>query len=173
MLNVKDLQSGYGEMQVLWDIDLEVKEKSITVILGPNGAGKSTTLKTIFGTLKPWNGRIEYIGQDITFLPPHKKVELGMTLVPEGRHLFSNMTVKDNLYMGAYLKRAEERFEDSLELVYSLFPRLKEREPEGRNVKWWGAADASDSKSADDITKSNSHGRTESGFSTKAREGGF
>ncbi|WP_456328891.1 ABC transporter ATP-binding protein [Archaeoglobus sp.] len=128
MLNVKDLQSGYGEMQVLWDIDLEVKEKSITVILGPNGAGKSTTLKTIFGTLKPWNGRIEYIGQDITFLPPHKKVELGMTLVPEGRHLFSNMTVKDNLYMGAYLKRAEERFEDSLELVYSLFPRLKERE---------------------------------------------
>lgn len=128
MLNVTDLQSGYGEMQVLWGIDLEVKEKSITVILGPNGAGKSTTLKTIFGTLKPWNGRIEYIGQDITFLPPHKKVELGMTLVPEGRHLFSNMTVKDNLYMGAYLKRAEERFEDSLELVYSLFPRLKERE---------------------------------------------
>ncbi|MBO8179168.1 MAG: ABC transporter ATP-binding protein [Archaeoglobus sp.] len=128
MLNVTDLQSGYGEMQVLWGIDLEVKEKSITVILGPNGAGKSTTLKTIFGTLKPWNGRIEYIGQDITFLPPHKKVELGMTLVPEGRHLFPNMTVKDNLYMGAYLKRAEERFEDSLELVYSLFPRLKERE---------------------------------------------
>ena len=97
MLNVKDLQSGYGEMQVLWDIDLEVKEKSITVILGPNGAGKSTTLKMTFGTLKPWNGRIENIGQDITFLPLHKKGELGMTLVPEGRHMFSNMTGKDNL----------------------------------------------------------------------------
>ncbi|AIG97862.1 ABC-type branched-chain amino acid transport system, ATPase component [Archaeoglobus fulgidus DSM 8774] len=128
MLSVTNLESGYGEMQVLWGIDLEVKEKSITVVLGPNGAGKSTTLKTIFGTLKPWSGKIEYIGEDITFLPPHKKVELGITFVPEGRHLFPNMTVKDNLYMGAYLKRAEERFEESLELVYSLFPRLKERE---------------------------------------------
>ena len=128
MLTVKDLESGYGEMQVLWGVDLEVKEKSITTVLGPNGAGKSTTLKTIFGVLKPWNGRIEYIGEDITNVPPHKKVELGMTMVPEGRHLFPNMTVEDNLIMGAYLKKAEEKLNDSLELVYSLFPRLKERE---------------------------------------------
>ena len=128
MLTVKDLESGYGEMQVLWGVDLEVKEKSITTVLGPNGAGKSTTLKTIFGVLKPWNGRIEYIGEDITNVPPHKKVELGITMVPEGRHLFPNMTVEDNLIMGAYLKKAEEKLNDSLELVYSLFPRLKERE---------------------------------------------
>ncbi len=128
MLNVRGLESGYGEMQVLWGVDLEVREKSITTVLGPNGAGKSTTLKTIFGVLKPWNGSIEYIGEDVTNVPPHKKVELGITMVPEGRHLFPNMTVEDNLVMGAYLKKAEEKLNDSLELVYSLFPRLKERE---------------------------------------------
>lgn len=128
MLKISNLESGYGEMQVLWGVNLEVKEKSITTVLGPNGAGKSTTLKTIFGILKPWNGEIEYFGEDITFIPPHKKVKLGITLVPEGRHLFPNMSVEDNLLMGAYLGRAEEKIEDSLELVYSLFPRLKERE---------------------------------------------
>ncbi len=128
MLDISDLESGYGEMQVLWGVDLDVKEKSITTVLGPNGAGKSTTLKTVFGIIKPWGGKIEYFGEDITFTPPHKKVELGMTMVPEGRHLFPNMSVEDNLLMGAYLSRAEEKLEDSLELVYSLFPRLKERE---------------------------------------------
>ncbi len=128
MLTVRELESGYGEMQVLWGVDLEVKEKTITTVLGPNGAGKSTTLKTIFGILKPWNGKVEFIGEDVTRVPPHRKVEMGMTLVPEGRHLFPNMTVEENLLMGAYVKRAEEKIQDSLELVYSLFPRLKERE---------------------------------------------
>ncbi len=127
MLIVKDLESGYGEMQVLWGVSLEVKKGSITTVLGPNGAGKSTTLKSIFGIIKPWNGSIEFNGEDVTKLPPHKKVELGMTLVPEGRHLFPNMTVDENLVLGAYTKRAEERLNDSLELVYNLFPRLKER----------------------------------------------
>ncbi len=127
MLIVKDLESGYGEMQVLWGVSLEVKKDSITTVLGPNGAGKSTTLKSIFGIIKPWNGTIEFNGEDVTNLPPHKKVELGMTLVPEGRHLFPNMTVDENLVLGAYTKRAEERLSDSLELVYNLFPRLKER----------------------------------------------
>ncbi len=128
MLTVRELESGYGEMQVLWGVDLEVKERTITTVLGPNGAGKSTTLKTIFGILKPWNGKVEFIGEDVTRVPPHRKVEMGMTLVPEGRHLFPNMTVEENLLMGAYVKRAEEKIQDSLELVYSLFPRLKERE---------------------------------------------
>jgi branched-chain amino acid transport system ATP-binding protein len=128
MLKVSKLESGYGEMQVLWGVDLEVKEKSITTVLGPNGAGKSTTLKAIFGIISPWNGMVEYFGEDVTKTPPHKKVEMGITMVPEGRHLFPNMTVEDNLLMGAYLSRAEEKFEDSLELVYTLFPRLKERE---------------------------------------------
>lgn len=127
MLRISKLESGYGEMQVLWGVDLEVKEKSITTILGPNGAGKSTTLKAIFGIISPWNGMIEYFGDNITKTPPHKKVEMGITMVPEGRHLFPTMTVEDNLLMGAYLSRAEENFENSLELVYSLFPQLKER----------------------------------------------
>ncbi len=127
MLRVRELESGYGEMQVLWGVNLDVEKKSITTVLGPNGSGKSTTLKTIFGILKPWNGKIEYNGKDVTFVPPHAKVEMGITLVPEGRHLFPNMTVEENLMLGAYTKRAEEKKEDSLELVYSLFPVLKER----------------------------------------------
>ena len=114
-------------MQVLWGIDLEVEEGTITTILGPNGVGKSTTLKTIFGIIKPWNGKVEFIGEDVTRVPPHKKVEMGMTLVLEGRHLFPNMTVEENLMMGAYVKRAEEKLDESLELVYSLFPRIKEK----------------------------------------------
>jgi branched-chain amino acid transport system ATP-binding protein len=128
MLTVKGLESGYGEMQVLWGVDLEVKKKSITTVLGPNGAGKSTTLKTIFGIIKPWKGVVQFDGKDVTNLRPHKKVEMGITLVPEGRHLFPNMTVYENLILGAYTKRAEEKKDESLELVYSLFPRLKERE---------------------------------------------
>ncbi len=127
MLVVKDLESGYGEMQVLWGIDLKVEEGTITTILGPNGVGKSTTLKTIFGIIKPWNGKVEFIGEDVTKVPPHKKVDMGMTLVLEGRHLFPNMTVEENLMMGAYVKRAEEKLDESLELVYSLFPRIKEK----------------------------------------------
>ena len=82
MLFVKDLESGYGEMQVLWGINLKVKKGSITTILGPNGAGKSTTLKTVFGMIKPWKGVIEFKGEDATMLPPHKKVEVGITMVP-------------------------------------------------------------------------------------------
>ena len=124
---VRDLESGYGEMQVLWGVSIEVKKGSITTVLGPNGAGKSTTLKSIFGTLKPWKGVIEFKGEDATALPPHKKVEIGMTMVLEGRHLFPNMTVEENLTLGAYTKRAMDAMDKSLDLVYSLFPRLKER----------------------------------------------
>ncbi len=127
MLFVKDLESGYGEMQVLWGINLKVKKGSITTILGPNGAGKSTTLKTVFGMIKPWKGVIEFKGEDATMLPPHKKVEVGITMVPEGRHLFPNMSVEENLILGAYTKRAMDAMEKSLDLVYSLFPILKER----------------------------------------------
>ncbi|MBE8540096.1 ATP-binding cassette domain-containing protein [Geoglobus acetivorans] len=127
MLTVKELEAGYGEMQVLWGVDLKVGKGTITAILGPNGAGKTTTLRAIFGLNSPWNGSIEFDGEDVTFLPPHRKVEKGLTMVLEGRHLFPGMTVEENLELGAYTKRAEERFEDSLELVFTLFPRLKER----------------------------------------------
>jgi branched-chain amino acid transport system ATP-binding protein len=127
MLQVNDLESGYGPMQVLWKPSLEVKAGTITSLLGPNGAGKSTLLGTIFGSVSPWNGSVVYEEKDITREPTHKKVDIGLALVPEGKHLFPNMTVEENLYMGAYLKRAEAHREDSLAKVYELFPRLSER----------------------------------------------
>ena len=127
MLTVQALESGYGAMQVLWHPELEVAKGSITSLLGPNGAGKSTLLETILGSVRPWGGKVSYENRDITFLPSHRKVEMGLALVPEGKHLFPNMTVYENLVMGAYLKKAYEHREESLELVYTLFPRLKER----------------------------------------------
>ncbi|MCJ7771882.1 MAG: ABC transporter ATP-binding protein [Desulfobacterales bacterium] len=127
MLTVTDIESGYGPMQVLWRPSLEVKRGSITSLLGPNGVGKSTLLSTIFGSVSPWSGRIEYNNEDITLMPTHKKVDIGIALVPEGKHLFPNLTVYENLYMGAYLKRAFGKKDESFEMVYSLFPVLKER----------------------------------------------
>ncbi len=128
MLEIKNLETGYRSMQVLWGINLSVKKKSITTVMGPNGAGKTTTLRAIMGMLKPWSGKIIYDGEDVTDLPPHSKVDRGMTMVLEGRHLFGNMSVRENLMMGAYTGKAKEKADDSLEIVYSLFPILKERE---------------------------------------------
>jgi branched-chain amino acid transport system ATP-binding protein len=127
MLKVENLESGYGPMQVLWQPSLEVKKGSITSLLGPNGVGKSTLLRTVLGSVQPWAGKITYEGMEITQQPTHKKVDLGITLVPEGKHLFVGMTVRENLIMGAYRKEALKYKDDSLDLVYSLFPILKER----------------------------------------------
>ncbi|NIO17300.1 MAG: ATP-binding cassette domain-containing protein [Deltaproteobacteria bacterium] len=127
MLKVERLESGYGPMQVLWEPSLEVKKGTITSLLGPNGAGKSTLLWSIFGSVQPWRGKVELEGADITFTPTHKKVELGITLVPEGKHLFKGMTVQENLTMGAYRREALRNIDQSLDLVYSLFPILEER----------------------------------------------
>lgn len=127
MLKVDDLESGYGLVQVLWKASLEVKSGSITAILGSNGAGKTTLLRTILGTVRPLSGHVVYEGRDVTHLPPHEKVRQGLVLVPEGRHLFVNMTVRENLIMGAYHKEAVRHREHSLDSVYALFPRLKER----------------------------------------------
>jgi branched-chain amino acid transport system ATP-binding protein len=127
MLKIEGLESGYGTMQVLWGTELEVKKESITTVLGPNGAGKSTLLKTIFGLVKPWGGRILLNGDDITYEAPHQKVDRGLTIVLEGRHLFPSMSVRENLILGAYTDRAMKKLDDSLELVYSLFPVLRER----------------------------------------------
>ncbi|KUO82301.1 MAG: ABC transporter ATP-binding protein [Pyrobaculum sp. JCHS_4] len=126
-LSVQDLSSGYGRLQVLFGISLEVPEKSIVSLLGPNGAGKSTTLWTVMGVVRPWEGRILLGGTEVTKVPPHRKVELGLALVPEGRRLFPEMTVEENLLMGAFTKRAREKVRDTLEFVYALFPRLRER----------------------------------------------
>jgi len=127
MLDVKDLESGYGPMQVLWKPALTVRKGTITSLLGPNGVGKSTLLATVFGSVAPWSGSIYFMDQDVTKVPTHKKVDMGLALVPEGKHLFPNMTVYENLAMGAYPKKALPHKEESLKLVTSLFPRLEER----------------------------------------------
>lgn len=126
-LRVSNLESGYGRLQVLFGVSFEAPSNSVVSILGPNGAGKTTTLLTVMGVVKPWSGVVELEGVDVTRLPPHRKVDLGISLVPEGRRLFPEMTVEENLLMGAYTKRARDKMHDSLEFVYTIFPRLRER----------------------------------------------
>ena len=128
MLKIENLESGYGPMQVLWKPSIEVKKGSITSLLGPNGVGKSTLLSTVLGAVPAWGGKVIYEDLDVTGLPPHKKVDLGLTLVPEGKHLFPGMTVHENLVMGAYRREARRHMKESLELAHSMFPILKERE---------------------------------------------
>lgn len=127
MLSVDGINAGYGEMQVLWDVSLEVRKGEIVTLVGSNGAGKTTTLRVISGILMPTEGKVVFEGNDITYLDPHKRVEMGIAHVPEGRGLFPRMTVYENLMAAAYVKRARERFRESLETVYQLFPILKER----------------------------------------------
>ncbi len=127
LLELQKINAGYGDLQVLWDVDLSVDKGEIVSLLGSNGAGKTTTLRVISGLLKPFSGKVEFNGRDITKLPSNKRVEMGLALVPEGRQLFPEMTVLDNLEMGAYTKRARDKFHDTLEWVFTLFPKLKER----------------------------------------------
>src|SRR5438876_11469936 len=127
LLRVEGLEAGYDEVQVLWGISLEVARGGVTTLLGANGAGKTTTLRAITGSISPQNGRVLFQGEDVTRLPPHAKAARGLILVPEGRQLFSAMTVEENLEMGAFSARARQKFGDSLDHVYGLFPRLKER----------------------------------------------
>jgi len=127
LLSVSDLESGYGATQILWGVSLRVPRGSFTAVLGPNGAGKTTLLNTIMGFVRPWRGRIEYNGADITREPPHRKVEMGINIVPEGRRLFPGLTVRENLLLAARSRRARNSVEGSLDLVFTLFPVLKER----------------------------------------------
>ena len=127
MLNVRSINVFYGDLQALWDVSLEVREGERVVLLGPNGAGKTTLLKAISGILKPKTGCIEFMGESIDKLPPYKIVEKGISHVPEGRRLFPQMTVFENLLLGAYTREAEKHLEENLERVYELFPILKER----------------------------------------------
>jgi branched-chain amino acid transport system ATP-binding protein len=127
LLEIRDVTSGYGEVQILWGTTMALQEGMLTSLVGANGAGKTTTMRTIMGLLKPWQGSVWFEGQDISKLPAHEKAELGVVLVPEGRQLFTNMTIEENLEMGASPARARPHFEQNLERVYELFPRLKER----------------------------------------------
>ena len=127
VLELADLQSGYGEVQVLWGISLKARVGQLTTIIGANGAGKTTTLRTTMGSLRPWKGRVLLRGEDVSKLPAHAKAARGLVLVPEGRQLFPDMSVEENLEMGAYSRRARAREKDNLDRVYQAFPRLKER----------------------------------------------
>ncbi|MCB9456575.1 MAG: ABC transporter ATP-binding protein [Anaerolineaceae bacterium] len=127
ILEVKDVASGYGEVQILWGASLSLGQGMITSLVGANGAGKTTLLRTIMGLVKPKSGSIIFNGQDVSTLPAHNKAELGLILVPEGRQLFVQMSVEENLEMGTAPKRAKPRKDYNLERVYTIFPRLKER----------------------------------------------
>jgi branched-chain amino acid transport system ATP-binding protein len=127
MLNVNEINVFYGDIQVLRDVSFEVKEKEIVVLVGANGAGKSTILKTISALLTPQKGSIEFDGRRIDHLPAHKIIEHGIVHVPEARRLFPEMTVEENLIMGSLYSEAKRKRSETMDYVYSLFPRLKER----------------------------------------------
>jgi branched-chain amino acid transport system ATP-binding protein len=127
ILEIRDLASGYGEVQVLWGASFALQEKKLTCLVGGNGVGKTTMLRTVMGLLRPWNGSVWFDGKDISQLPAYAKAEMGLTLVPEGRQLFTDMTVEENLEMGATNRRAQPKMKQNLEVVYTMFPRLEER----------------------------------------------
>ena len=127
LLEVKDLEVSYGVIKALKGISFEVNEGEIVTLIGANGAGKTTTMQSVIGLIPKKGGTVIYDGEDITKTPCHKIVHLGMSQVPEGRRIFQELTVYENLLMGAYSKKKDEHFEEDLEKVYKRFPRLAER----------------------------------------------
>jgi len=127
LLEVEALEAGYDDVQVLWGISLKVERGTMTTLLGTNGAGKTTSLRAITGSIRPRAGRVVFRGEDVTQLSAHAKAARGLVLVPEGRQLFADMSVEENLEMGAYSPRARKEFGSRIEQVFSLFPPLKER----------------------------------------------
>lgn len=127
MLVLQDVHVYYGAIHALKGISLEVNEGEIVTLIGSNGAGKSTSLKTISGLLRPKEGSITFNGTDLSSIQPQKIVSQGISQVPEGRHVFTNMTVLENLELGAYLRKDKAEIKKDIEKVYMLFPRLKER----------------------------------------------
>jgi branched-chain amino acid transport system ATP-binding protein len=128
MLEVRDINTFYGKIQALWGVSLRIDEKEIVALVGSNGAGKTTLLNTISGLIHPASGSIEFLGARIDGLTPHAIVELGMSHIPEGRKLFPDMSVRENLEMGAYTKRVWKDKQHILDRVYELFPILKARQ---------------------------------------------
>ncbi|MBP0437711.1 ABC transporter ATP-binding protein [Tianweitania sediminis] len=127
MLEVSNLHAGYGDAEVLFGVDLKVQPGEIVAIVGSNGAGKTTLLRAVSGILKPTSGSIRFKGKEMVGKPTHEMVEQGLIMVPEGRRLFPRMSVRRNLEIGAYSKRARPHLTERLEYVYELFPILKER----------------------------------------------
>ena len=127
LLEIRNVSSGYGEVQILWGTSLQLEEGKLTCLVGANGAGKTTLLRTVMGLLQPWEGSVWFKDQDVSSLPAHAKAEMGLILVPEGRQLFTDMTVAENLEMGATPRHAQAHVNRNLERVYTMFPRIKER----------------------------------------------
>ena len=127
MLKIDDINVYYGAIHALKGISLEVNKGEIVTLIGANGAGKSTTLRTISGLLKPRTGGITFCGKDIAGMPAHKIVREGISQVPEGRRVFAEMTVRENLDLGAFTRKDKDGIAQDLDMVYDLFPRLKER----------------------------------------------
>jgi len=127
LLEIDHISSGYGAVQILWDVSLKLERGKLTALVGSNGVGKTTLLRTVMGLVKPWSGSIAFNGRDTTRVSTHAKAEQGLILVPEGRQLFTTMSVYENLEMGAFTRRAVSNLKKNLERVYDLFPRLKER----------------------------------------------
>ena len=128
MLNVSNIITGYNDtLAVLHGVSFDIQSGEIVALLGSNGAGKTTTLRTIAGLMRPWSGTIQFKDEDISGLPAYDVVRKGLALVPEGRLLFSKLTVHENLTMGAFTRKDKSEIADTLEMVYSLFPRVKER----------------------------------------------
>ena len=128
LLEVRGLHAGYGEVAVLEGISLEVRKGEIVTLLGSNGAGKTTTLRALCGLCAVTAGEVRFAGQDLLRVPPHLRNGLGLSLVPEGRELWPQLTVKENLELGAFGLRARPRLRQNLEKVYAMFPRLAERQ---------------------------------------------
>lgn len=134
MLNIDRLAASYGDVQALWDVSLHVEAGEIVVLIGPNGAGKTTLMRTIAGLHKPKAGAITFEGKAIQSTPAHRLAELGIVLVPEGRHLFGSLSVMDNLELGAYTSRARAERARTLKYVFEVFPLLAERKDQRANM---------------------------------------
>jgi branched-chain amino acid transport system ATP-binding protein len=127
-LEVRELDAGYGEVQILWGASLRLEDGRVTTLVGSNGSGKTTLLRSVMGLLPPWRGTVTFDGEDVTRLSAHAKAQRGLIMVPEGRQLFTDLTVRENLELGATPARARRQFAQALEQVFTLFPRLKERQ---------------------------------------------
>ncbi len=126
-LEMQGIESGYGDVQVLWAVSLRLEQGKLTTLVGANGSGKTTLLRTLMGLVPAWKGAISFDGKSITRLSPHEKTEMGLVLIPEGRQLFTNLSVIENLEMGASPRHARKDYRKNLDWVFELFPRLKER----------------------------------------------
>ncbi|MBO5565020.1 MAG: ABC transporter ATP-binding protein [Lachnospiraceae bacterium] len=127
MLQIENLRVSFGKMDVLHDISLTVEEGELISVIGPNGAGKTTLIRTIMGLKTPQSGKVVYNGEDITHVPAFRRAQMGIGYVPEGRRVFGNLSVEENLRMGGYTMKDEAEKQKNVERVYEIFPRLKER----------------------------------------------